>query len=88
MLFIQGLRRSIKMPIYEYNCEGCGKNFEYLVLGEEATHCPKCNSEKVKRQMSVCGFVSKGAGGETISSSASDTSCGGCTATSCSSCGH
>ena len=76
------------MPIYEYQCQDCRQEFEYLVFGgEEPDKCPSCQSEKVCRLMSACGFLSKGAGGETVSSSAG-SSCGGCAATSCAGCGQ
>lgn len=75
------------MPIYEYRCEKCGHEFEQLVLGRECPECPTCQSEQVCRLMSSCGFVSKGAGGQTVSASAG-SSCGGCAATSCAGCGH
>jgi putative FmdB family regulatory protein len=76
------------MPIYEYVCCACGKEFETLVFGSETPDCPACNHTDVRRLMSACGFVSKSGGGETVSSSAGASSCGGCSATSCSSCGH
>ncbi len=77
------------MPIYEYHCDGCGRDFECLVLGKEQPDCPTCGNEKVSRLMSACGFVCKGSGGETISSSsASSSACGSCTASSCAGCGH
>jgi len=76
------------MPIYEYCCEECHENFEKLVFGSESPDCPACNSKKVSRLMSACGFLSKGSGGETTRASASASSCGGCSATSCSTCGH
>ncbi len=76
------------MPIYEYKCNECGKNFEYLVMGnKEPENCPSCNSEKVKKLVSSCGFFSKGSGGETVRASAGTSSCGSCSAMSCSSCG-
>jgi len=76
------------MPIYEYHCNSCNHDFEYLVLGGgEPDQCPECGAETVCRLMSTCGFVSKGAGGETVSSSAGN-SCSGCSATSCVGCGH
>ncbi|NNF99567.1 MAG: zinc ribbon domain-containing protein [Desulfobacteraceae bacterium] len=76
------------MPIYEYHCEECGKDFEYLVFGSDCPECPECEGKKVCRLMSACGFISKSGSGETVSSSAGASSCGGCAATSCSGCGH
>lgn len=76
------------MPIYEFCCKDCGQNFERLIFGAEKAECPECNSRKVERLMSACGFISKGQGGETVSSSASASSCSGCSAGSCASCGH
>jgi putative FmdB family regulatory protein len=76
------------MPIYEFCCNECGQNFEFLVLGSEKAACPACSSMKVNRLMSACGFVSKGKGGETVGTSASSASCSGCAATSCATCGH
>jgi putative FmdB family regulatory protein len=56
------------MPIYEYHCNGCGHDFEYLVMGgSEPDQCPACKADTVCRLMSTCGFVSKGSGGETVS---------------------
>ncbi len=75
------------MPIYEYHCDNCGQDFEYLVIGNEEPECTSCSSKNVSRLMSVCGFMSKGSGGETVKSS-SASSCSGCSATSCTSCGH
>jgi putative FmdB family regulatory protein len=74
------------MPIYEYRCENCNHNFECLVFGSEKPVCTSCSSKKVVKLMSACGFVSKTAGGETVSSSASSSECSGCAATNCSSC--
>jgi putative FmdB family regulatory protein len=77
------------MPIYEYHCNGCGHDFEYLVLGgSEPDQCPACNAATVCRLMSTCGFVTKGSGGQTVSKSASSASCTGCSSSSCAGCGH
>ena len=76
------------MPIYEYHCEKCGKDFECLVMGSDEPECPHCESKEVSRLLSACGFVSKGASGETVSQSAGTSSCAGCSATSCATCGH
>ena len=77
------------MPIYEYDCNSCNKKFEALILKSEQPVCPLCNSSDVKKLMSMCGFVTKGIGGnsETVKSSASSTACGSCTTANCSSCG-
>jgi len=76
------------MPIYEYHCNECSKDFECLVLGsDDAADCPECSSKNVSRIMSACGFFSKGRNGLTESSSAG-SSCSGCTSTNCGSCGH
>ena len=76
------------MPIYEYHCEKCSHEFEYLVFGSEKPGCPSCNSKKVNKMMSACGFVSKGGGGETVSSSAGASGCSGCASSNCAGCGH
>ncbi len=76
------------MPIFEYQCKGCGLEFEKLVFGQETPACPDCDSTKVCKLMSTCGFVSKGAGGETVGTSAASSACGGCTAGSCAGCGQ
>ncbi len=76
------------MPIYEYRCASCNKEFEYLVMGgHEPEACPACNHKNVKRLMSACGFLSKGADGEVTSASAGASSCTGCAASSCAGCG-
>ncbi len=77
------------MPIYEYTCNACGKNFETLVMGSDTPQCPACSSEDLARLMSKCGFVSKsqGLGGQIqTTTSAGSSGCAGCTSSNCSSC--
>jgi putative FmdB family regulatory protein len=51
------------MPIYEFNCTKCKKDFEILVMSSsESINCPHCNSRKVERLLS--GFSRAGQGGE------------------------
>ncbi|MCG6892734.1 MAG: zinc ribbon domain-containing protein [Desulfobacteraceae bacterium] len=76
------------MPIYEYRCEKCGQEFESLVFGSETPSCIRCSSNKVEKLMSLCGHVTKGSGGQTVSRSAGASSCGSCSASSCAGCGH
>ena len=37
------------MPIYEFECEGCGARFEELVAAGAASACPECGSERTRR---------------------------------------
>jgi putative FmdB family regulatory protein len=47
------------MPIYEFECEGCGARFEELVAaGAEAVPCSACGSARTRRLMS--GFAPPG----------------------------
>jgi putative FmdB family regulatory protein len=49
------------MPIYEYECDGCGNQFEQLVRGgESAPACPRCQSDAVRRLHSLFGVSSEG----------------------------
>ncbi len=50
------------MPIYEYRCRGCTKDFEkYLHSAAVAVACPSCASSDVIRKLSVFGLKSDGA---------------------------
>lgn len=40
------------MPIYEFECEGCGARFEELVAPGQAAPCPQCRSERTRRLLS------------------------------------
>ena len=71
------------MPIYEYECEKCGLQFEYLVIGkDDDIKCEFCNSKKVKKILSVIGIKS----GDKFKSSSSNSSCSICSLNSCDSC--
>jgi putative FmdB family regulatory protein len=41
------------MPIFEYVCRECRKEFEALVRGEMVVKCPACTSTKLEKQLSV-----------------------------------
>jgi putative FmdB family regulatory protein len=48
------------MPIYEYQCKGCGHVFEYLVLASSAAaKCPACDSLQLDRLVSACAISSE-----------------------------
>jgi putative FmdB family regulatory protein len=47
------------MPIYEYQCKGCEKEFQALVMGinEEGTlRCPACGNPSLKRLISRVSY--------------------------------
>lgn len=41
------------MPIYEYVCDQCGRDFELLIRGSDTPACPECESEEVSKQLSL-----------------------------------
>lgn len=79
------------MPIFEFRCKKCGKEFEEVVLGSTAkVICPACASEDTEKLMSTGCFKSAADGGMAAStfSSGASSSCGSCTGGNCSSCHH
>ncbi len=68
------------MPLYDFVCSECGKEFELLVLGREKPACPECGSEEVEKQVSR--FAVGGGGGK-----GGGPSCSGCSGGNCASCG-
>jgi len=53
------------MPIYEYNCSACEKDFEFLVMSSsETVTCESCGSRKVEKKFSTFGV---GGGGPDMS---------------------
>jgi len=47
------------VPIYEYECEGCGERFEELLAaGAEPPPCPACGGARTRRLLS--GFAPPG----------------------------
>ena len=63
------------MPIYEYACAACGKEFEkYVATATVTVGCPACASARVKRRLSLVG-VKTGAVASPIG--ASGGCCGG-----------
>ena len=65
------------MPIYEYQCRACDRDFEHFAKSIQSTEpvvCPHCNSKKVEKRLSV--FAAHGGGGG--SGSAGFTPCDHC----------
>ena len=47
----------VAMPLYEYDCDGCGERFERLqsFADRESVCCPACGSDDARRLLSVIG---------------------------------
>jgi len=41
------------MPVYEFDCQGCGRGFESLVRGSDTPVCPACGSDNLQRITSL-----------------------------------
>ncbi len=51
------------MPIYEYHCEGCGKDFEEqqaMSFNPADTECPHCAKRMASRKISMFSSSIKG----------------------------
>jgi putative FmdB family regulatory protein len=68
------------MPIYEFDCQACGDQFEALVFSINKVQnvtCPQCESSNVKKKIStfaVKGY--SGGGASTFNSGAASCSTG------------
>lgn len=50
------------MPIYEYGCNACGREFETLVRSGTTPDCPDCHSTDLAKKLSV--FATAASGGD------------------------
>ena len=66
--------REEKMPIYEYVCQECSKEFEALVQGSRKPACPACNSKRLTQQLSVFAVAT----GTPKSAGSATGACGSC----------
>jgi len=41
------------MPVFEYECRGCGHHFEYLTREGRTPACPSCAGEELQKLLSV-----------------------------------
>jgi putative FmdB family regulatory protein len=66
----------LHMPLFEYECRGCGHHFEYLTRDGAAAVCPSCGDSDLQKQLSV--FAVGGAGGGKAAASEAIGPCGMC----------
>ena len=50
------------MPVYEFNCDACGAEFEELVAPGATAPCPACGNERVARRFSAIAERGTGVG--------------------------
>jgi putative FmdB family regulatory protein len=46
-------RQGAEMPIYEYVCDECKREFEALVRSDTVPECPTCHSKQLEKKLSV-----------------------------------
>jgi putative FmdB family regulatory protein len=63
------------MPLFEYQCKSCSKEFELLVRGSETPECPSCRSTALQKRLSVFAAHANG-GSRTMSAAAPCGACG------------
>ena len=75
------------MPVYEYVCEDCGREFDALRTMQQAdapAPCESCGSDHTQRKLSV--FFAQSSG-RTVPGT-SGGGCAGCAGGSCSTCSN
>ena len=63
------------MPLFEYECRGCGRHFEYLTRDGQSPSCPACKGSDLQKLLSV--FAVSGGSAEKFASPAGGP-CGSC----------
>jgi putative FmdB family regulatory protein len=65
-----------RMPLYEYACRECAKEFETLVRGSETPACPACQGTNLERRLSV--FAAHANGSSSGFEMGAPSACGAC----------
>jgi putative FmdB family regulatory protein len=66
------------MPIFEYVCKDCDRQFEAFVTADRSPSCPACHGANLAKRLSSPGMVGASAG-----RSESAPQIGGCGAGTC-----
>jgi putative FmdB family regulatory protein len=48
------------MPLFEYECLGCGHQFEFLARSDRTPSCPTCESLDLRKLLSVFAVAANG----------------------------
>ncbi len=76
------------MPMYEFRCTSCHREFEELVsaTAKETPSCPACSSTKTEKLMSCCHHSGGGNADYGAAPARSGGGCAGCSGGNCASC--
>lgn len=74
------------MPIYEFACAKCGREFEEIT-SKDSVPCPHCGSHDTHKLMSACARC-PGREGRDCGAPAASGGCGSCSGGNCASCGR
>lgn len=66
------------MPMFEYACRGCGRQFETFVTADRAAACPACQGTDLQKLLSSPGMVGTGGRRETAALPACKSQGGQC----------
>jgi putative FmdB family regulatory protein len=58
---MEGVAVEYLMPLFEYECRACGKQFEFLTRDGQSPTCPSCHGADLQKLLSVFA-VSGGSG--------------------------
>jgi len=64
------------MPLFEYECRGCGAHFEYLTRDGQSPSCPACKGADLQKLLSV--FAVSGGSSEKAFDMPASGACGHC----------
>lgn len=65
------------MPIFEYACKDCGRQFETFVTANRTPACPHCQGVNLAKLLSTPGMVGAGSTREPSCSMPAAPMCGG-----------
>ncbi len=76
------------MPIFEYDCERCGKHFDVFVRSKKDRNpcCPECGCKKCRKAFSTFAMGGSSKSSSSDGGSSGGSSCGGCVRSSCAGC--
>jgi putative FmdB family regulatory protein len=65
------------MPLFEYACRSCDREFETLVRASETPECPECGGTDLERRLSVfAAHTNSGGGADAMPTSRACGRCG------------